>query len=198
MEIRVLILDLVHAHLLPSLPQTGDECRNNPRHTARAPTRPARRSRPSMAPPGPQLVDNRLDERLVRRAPDSGCHVHLPFAPRVTITSVSLKIGVSSWPSVPVNVIVSDAEPALKFQMPVATTWLAEGERRRGDVFGSVGPGGVHRETGDTGDRAEEEVQQVDAVRPQVEEQAAARNRRIEPPDGRSVVGQRLGHRDVN
>jgi hypothetical protein len=42
----------------------------------------------------------------------------------VTITSESLKTGVSSTPSVPVNVIVSVAEPALKFQVPVPTTLL--------------------------------------------------------------------------
>ena len=130
----------------------------------------------------------------VRRVAD---RVHLPFAPLVTITSLSLKIGVSRTPADPTNVMVSARRPGVEVPDPGAHDPVAEAEGGRSHVLCAVGGGGVDREAGHAGDRTQEEVEQIHAVRAEVEEQAGAGNRGIEPPVGALGRRQRLGDRDV-
>ena len=71
------------------------------------------------------------------------------------------------------------------------------GERGGGDVLDRVGAPGIQRETSDARHRPAEEVDQVNAVRAKVEEQAATGNRGIHAPDG-FASHQRRGHLDMH
>src|SRR5262245_44192210 len=132
-------------------------------------------------PRPPELVDDRLHERLVhvRRISD---RVHnLPAAAHDDDIDIGEhgsgdragRAGQQQLVRLFSGVEVPDAganDPVVAF------------ECRGGDIFRGIPSTGIRGNAGNLTDRPEEKIDEVETVRRQVEEQAAAGDRRIEPP----------------
>ena len=83
------------------------------------------------------------------------------------------------------NVMVSVFSGRVEIPDPRADESTFESKRRSGDVFGSVRAAVFIAMSRHGSDRAEQEVEQVEAMRGEIEEKPGAADRRIDAPVGR-------------
>ena len=157
-----------------------------------------RRSRRGRAPSlSPQLVDNRLDERLmhVRRI------AQLVHASLASAREHDICVTEDRRLQLPLRTGERDEVRFLRcveVPDPGANRGAVELEGGRSAVFGGVCAAGVHGKTGHLRDRPDQEIQQIETVRCQVEEQSPAADGRVDTPPGVAPGEQRGGHLDVD